>query len=124
MTAAAALAVLTSSAEFFGPRGVPPVGEPVDAPAWTRPCQGIARVTKRIYVARCGWISGRVLWVERDDPDGDGDEHAVVVAGSRLVIVKRRRGASADRLPGPGRRLVAVGKVSSGRYGWPEIVTR
>jgi hypothetical protein len=89
------------------------------APTWTRPCSVIARwVTDR----NCARIEGRVVWIQHHDPDGDGDRHLVVVEGFRPRIVKIPPTLAVRHLPGHGRRIEAVGYVSRGSSGKPEIV--
>src|SRR6476469_7472965 len=46
------------------------------APAWTRPCWKEAPF-KRDRTA-CARAQGRVVWIQRHDPDGDGDRHLLV----------------------------------------------
>jgi hypothetical protein len=89
------------------------------APAWTQPCGAIARwATDR----DCARVEGRVVWIQRHDPDGDGDRHLIVVERLHPHIVKIPPTLAVPHLPGHGRRVDAVGYVSRGGSGKPEIV--
>jgi hypothetical protein len=52
-----------------------------EAPAWTEPCWASAPYTDQ---ERCEHVSGRVVWVQKHDPDGDGDR-----SSSRLACLSR-----------------------------------
>ena len=93
-----------------GSRAVTPA--PWSRPCWRRNPHGPAR-----YTLPCGRADGRVLYVQKVDPDGDSDAHFVVIAGPRLVVVKVRRGQPAGGLPSIGDRVTAVGPLQSGRFG-------
>jgi hypothetical protein len=73
----------------------------------------------------CRAVSGRILFVERVDPDGDGDAHFVLAGGSvtgpGITVVDVRRGLRPRPLPGPGDRLSAAGPVFTGSYGQRQI---
>jgi hypothetical protein len=73
----------------------------------------------------CRAVSGRVLYVERVDPDGDGDLHVVVLDGSvtapGLTAVDVRRGLRPERDPRVGDRVSAAGPVQPGSYGQSQI---
>jgi hypothetical protein len=89
------------------------------APTWTRPCWATARwATERI----CAHVEGRVVWIQRHDPDGDGDRHLIVVEGLRPRIVKVPATLPVSHLPGRGRRIDAVGFIAYGASGKREIV--
>jgi hypothetical protein len=76
-------------------------------------------------VAGCRAVSGRVLYVERVDPDGDGDLHVVVLDGSvtapGMTAVDVRRGLRPARDPRVGDRVSAAGPVQPGSYGQSQI---
>jgi hypothetical protein len=76
-------------------------------------------------VAGCRSVTGRVVYVERVDPDGDGDLHVVVAAGSislpGLTAVDVRPGLRPRRDPAPGDRVTAAGPVQRGSYGQDQI---
>ncbi len=74
----------------------------------------------------CRTTEGRVVYVERVDPDGDGDAH-FVVADSRgitlpeLTAIDVRKGLRPRPLPGPGDLISAAGPVQTGSYGQSQI---
>jgi len=75
---------------------------------------------------RCRAASGRILFVERVDPDGDGDAHFVLrsddgVTAPGITVVDVRRDLRPRPLPGPGDRLSAAGPVHTGSYGQRQI---
>ena len=76
--------------------------------------------------ANCRSADGRVLYVERVDPDGDGDAHLVLasdesVTGPGISVIDVRRGLRPRPLPGPGDRVSAAGPVFEGSYGQRQI---
>jgi hypothetical protein len=81
---------------------------------WSRPCWKPGRKGGAGYTLACASVRGRVLHVEREDPDGDHDAHLVLLAGPRLVVVKIPAGAGIRRLPGVGTRVRAVGFAERG----------
>lgn len=77
-------------------------------------------------LADCVEASGTVIYVERVDPDGDGDAHFVLssregVTFPGVTVVDVRRDLRPDPLPGPGDRLSAAGPVFTGSYGQRQI---
>ena len=73
--------------------------------------------------------TGRVVFVEKVDPDGDGDAHFVLAGrpgvtapGLSAIDVERRR--RPRPLPGIGDRLSAAGPVYRGSYGQRQIEAR
>ena len=74
----------------------------------------------------CRAASGRVLYVERVDPDGDGDAHFVLASRDSITapgisVVDVKRSLRPSPLPGPGDRLSAAGPVYPGSYGQRQI---
>lgn len=74
----------------------------------------------------CRRASGTVLYVERVDPDGDGDAHFVLlsrdgITAPGLTIIDVRRDLRPSPLPGPGDRLAAAGPVFPGSRGQLQI---
>lgn len=66
------------------------------------------------------------MFVERVDPDGDGDAHFVLaskdgVTAPGITVVDVRRELRPRPLPGPGDRLSAAGPVFTGSYGQRQI---
>jgi len=77
-------------------------------------------------VAGCRVTEGRIVYVERVDPDGDGDAHFVVadpqgITLPGLTAVDVRRGLRPDPLPGVGDLISAAGPVQTGSYGQSQI---
>ncbi len=70
-------------------------------------------------------MTGRVLYVEAVDPDGDGDAHYVLAGGSvtapGITVVDVRVGLRPARLPGRGERVSAAGPVYTGSFGQRQI---
>jgi hypothetical protein len=76
-------------------------------------------------VPGCQTVRGTVLYVERVDPDGDGDLHVVVDAGSitlpGMTAIDVRPGLRPRRDPRVGDRVSAAGPVQTGSYGQSQI---
>jgi hypothetical protein len=71
-------------------------------------------------------VSGRIIYVERVDPDGDGDLHVVVtdprgvtLAGLTAIDVSKELRPRRD--PRAGERAAAMGPVQTGSYGQSQI---
>ena len=76
-------------------------------------------------VPGCKTVRGEIIYVERVDPDGDGDLHVVVAAGSLTLpgvtaidIAKDLRPA---RDPDVGDHASAAGPLETGSYGQKQI---
>jgi hypothetical protein len=74
----------------------------------------------------CRTTEGRIVFVERVDPDGDGDAHFVLIDPQGISLpgitaVDVRRGLRPDPLPGIGERISAAGPVQTGSYGQRQI---
>jgi hypothetical protein len=74
----------------------------------------------------CRSASGRILYVERVDPDGDGDAHFVLASPQSITApgisaVAVERSLRPRPLPGPGDRLSAAGEVFRGHFGQKQI---
>ncbi len=77
-------------------------------------------------LSNCHAASGRILYVERVDPDGDGDAHFVLLSSQSvtapgLSVIDVRRSLRPHPLPGPGDRISAAGPVYRGSYGQRQI---
>ena len=77
-------------------------------------------------LADCRTASGRILYVERVDADGDGDAHFVLLSRDSITApgistVALKRSLRPKPLPGPGDRLSAAGQVFRGRFGQKQI---
>jgi hypothetical protein len=119
--------------------GSEPDGEPASAPSPKAPA-GAAQPSgdptprraplRRAHcpprLTNCREASGRILYVERVDPDGDGDAHFVLlsrqsVTAPGLTVVDVERALRPSPLPRPGQRLSAAGPVYRGSYGQRQI---
>jgi hypothetical protein len=77
-------------------------------------------------LANCAMASGRVVYVERVDPDGDGDAHFVLVGDDDITapgisVIDVSRDLRPHPLPRPGDLLAAAGPVYPGSYGQHQI---
>ncbi|MGV1048025.1 MAG: hypothetical protein ACOYD4_05810, partial [Solirubrobacterales bacterium] len=74
----------------------------------------------------CRSAEGRILYVERNDPDGDGDAHFVIldpqgITFRGLTSIDVRAGLRPHPLPGPGDLVSAAGPVQTGSFGQDQI---
>ena len=74
----------------------------------------------------CAEASGQIVYVERIDPDGDGDAHFVLISdegitGSGISVIDVRADLRPDPLLRPGDMLAASGPVYRGSYGQRQI---
>ena len=74
----------------------------------------------------CRSAEGRIVYIERVDPDGDGDAHFVIadpqgISLPGITAIDVRRGLRPDPLPGIGERISAAGPVQTGSYGQSQI---
>jgi len=85
----------------------------------------VPRAHCRDGVPECAAVRGRVVYVERVDPDGDGDLHVVVADGGvtapGVTAVDVRKGLRPARDPGVGDVVSAAGPVQTGSYGQSQI---
>jgi hypothetical protein len=77
-------------------------------------------------VPECREAEGRIVYVERVDPDGDGDAHFVIadpqgITLPGLTVIDVRKGLRPQPLPGPGDLISAAGPVQTGSYGQRQI---
>lgn len=77
-------------------------------------------------VPECRETVGRIVYVERVDPDGDGDAHFVIadpqgITLPGLTAIDVRKGLRPRPLPGPGDLISAAGPVQTGSYGQSQI---
>jgi hypothetical protein len=96
------------------------------APAKPQRPPRLERATCPPGLSNCRSASGRILYVERVDPDGDGDAHFVLlsrqgVTSPGISVIDVRRSLRPSPLPGPGDRLSAAGPVERGSYGQRQI---
>jgi hypothetical protein len=74
----------------------------------------------------CRTTEGRIVYVERVDPDGDGDAHFVIadpqgITLRGLTAIDVREGLRPQPLPGVGELISAAGPVQTGSYGQSQI---
>jgi hypothetical protein len=76
-------------------------------------------------VPRCAAVRGPVLYVERVDPDGDGDLHVVVLGGDvttpGTTAIDVARELRPRRDPRVGDVVAAAGPVQTGHLGQSQI---
>jgi hypothetical protein len=86
----------------------------------------VERATCPREAGNCRSASGVVLYVERVDPDGDGDAHFVLASRQSITapgisVIDVKRSLRPSPLPGRGDRLSAAGPVYRGSYGQRQI---
>ena len=120
---AAALPIDDRRAAPAEPRHAAATPTPTPAATPKRPDARKARCEEG--VPRCRAIRGTVIYVERVDPDGDGDLHVVVNDGSitlpGMTAVDVAPELRPRRDPRIGDRVSAAGPVQKGSYGQSQI---
>jgi hypothetical protein len=125
MKRAAVLGCAVLLAGCGGESESPPPPRPADEPARKpEPKLELARCPRD--AGNCRAASGRILYVEAVDPDGDGDAHFVLtgndgVTGPGISVVDVARRLRPKPLPKPGDRISAAGPVYRGSYGQRQI---
>jgi len=127
----AALALLAGSGGGDAPQPrATPTPTPTPTPTSTsspRPVRApLARPRCRDGIPDCRSTSGRIVYVERVDPDGDGDLHVVVtdrraVTLRGLTAIDVSKDLRPRRDPRIGERAAAMGPVQTGSYGQSQI---
>jgi hypothetical protein len=74
----------------------------------------------------CRTTKGRIIYVERVDPDGDGDAHFVVIDPQGITLpgltaIDVRKGLRPHPLPVIGDLISAAGPVQTGSHGQSQI---
>ena len=87
---------------------------------------GVAPAVCDPEATNCATATGTILYVERVDPDGDGDAHFVLISNQSITlpgvsVVDVKKSLRPRPLPGPGERLSAAGPVYRGSYGQKQI---
>jgi hypothetical protein len=100
-----------------GPQADPPASAPAPAAPAARCPAG---------VAGCRVVSGRIVYVEAVDPDGDGDAHFVLadsegVTGPGITVVDVPPALRPHPLPGVGAHLSAAGILETGSFDQTQI---
>jgi hypothetical protein len=95
------------------------------ATATPRPPREVRRSHCPPGVQGCKTVRGEIIYVERVDPDGDGDLHVVVAAGpltlpgvTAIDVAKDLRPA---RDPEIGDHASAAGPLATGSYGQKQV---
>jgi hypothetical protein len=121
--AAAALPIDDRRTDAGPPKAAP--GSTPTPTATPRPARHVPRAHCAADVAGCRTVRGQVIYVERVDPDGDGDLHVVVAAGSITLPGVTSIDVAVDlrpeRDPAIGDRVSAAGPVETGSYGQSQI---
>jgi len=74
----------------------------------------------------CRSAAGEIIYVERVDPDGDGDAHFVLrdpkgITLPGISVIDVRKGLRPHPLPGIGETISAAGPIEIGSYGQEQI---
>ena len=131
----AALALVLAAGGCGGSDAPPRAENPTPAPTRTatptpeaapRPARRLRAPRCRPGVPECARVSGRIVYVERVDPDGDGDLHVVVtdrhgVTLAGLTSIDVSKDLRPRRDPRVGERAAAMGPVQTGSYGQSQI---
>ena len=134
----AALALVLAVGGCGGSDAPPRAETPTPAPTRTatatpeatpRPVRRLRAPRCRDGVPGCRSTSGRIVYVERVDPDGDGDLHVVVtdrggVTLDGLTAIDVSKQLRPRRDPRVGERAAAMGPVQTGSYGQSQIHAR
>ena len=77
-------------------------------------------------LTNCKSASGRIIYVERVDPDGDGDAHFVLTSRQSITlrgisVIDVEKSLRPHPLPVEGDRVSAAGPVYRGSYGQSQI---
>jgi hypothetical protein len=124
LVAAVALAMLPIDDRRTAP-AEPRRAVPTPTPRPAEPVRDVRRSRCPDGVPGCRAVRGTVVYVERVDPDGDGDLHVVVDAGSVTLAGMTAIDVAPDlrprRDPRVGDRVSAAGPVQTGSYGQEQI---
>jgi hypothetical protein len=127
---AALLATVGCGASAEPPRGASRAPNasaetPNGSPEPRRAHPTVARAHCAAGAGNCAAVTGRVLYVESVDPDGDGDAHYVLAGGHvtapGLSVIDVEQTLRPQRLPHPGELVSAAGPVFTGSYGQHQI---
>jgi hypothetical protein len=77
-------------------------------------------------LTNCKTASGRIVYVERVDPDGDGDAHFVLTSREAITlpglsVIDVKKSLRPHPLPTRGDRISAAGPVYRGSFGQKQI---
>lgn len=104
-----------------GDRTIAPTPDPAD-----RPPAAALRPPPCPPVDNCARAAGEIAYVERVDPDGDGDAHFVLISRESITapgisVIDVRAELRPQPLPGPGDQLAASGPIYVGSIGQRQI---
>jgi hypothetical protein len=121
-----ALSALVAPSGCLGGDGPPASAGESETPAVRAPAARLAPARCPLNLDNCRTATGRILYVERIDPDGDGDAHFVLSSNQSITlpgvsVIDVERSLRPHPLPGPGDRLSAAGPVYRGSYGQKQI---
>jgi hypothetical protein len=121
---AAAMLATVALALRNGDDGVIP--DRIQPGAQARPAPAAPSAQCPAGVPGCRAVSGRIIYVEAVDPDGDGDAHFVLadtdsVTGPGVTVVDVPPRLRPSPLPGVGDHLSAAGSVATGSYGQSQV---
>ena len=125
--AAAALAIVDrgEAPADTRPAEASPTPEATPTPAPPPKRRDVRRATCPEGEPGCQAVRGTVIYVEAVDPDGDGDLHVVLDAGSitlpGMTAVDVAPELRPERDPRVGDRVSAAGPVQTGSYGQSQI---
>jgi hypothetical protein len=119
-----AIAVLAGCGQQERP-AVTTAPAPRERPAAQEPAPQVRRARCPAGAENCEAASGRIVYLESVDPDGDGDLHLVVaggrVTGPGLSVFDISRELRPARDPRIGDLASAAGPVYRGSYGQRQI---
>lgn len=100
--------------------------DPSDAKPRRKRAEPLEPVRCPPELSNCAEASGRVVYVERVDPDGDGDAHFVLaskdsITGPGISVIDVRKDLRPRPLPSIGDQIAAAGPVYRGSYGQRQI---
>jgi hypothetical protein len=92
----------------------------------TRPLPSLRRAHCPPDLSNCKTASGRIIYVERVDPDGDGDAHFVLTSRQSITlpgvsVIDVEKSLRPRPLPVEGDRVSAAGPVYRGSFGQSQI---
>ena len=105
---------------------VPSTEQATPSPPQHQPAETVAPSHCPAEVPACLTTSGRIVYVERVDPDGDGDAHFVIVDLQGITLpgitaIDVRKGLRPHPLPEYGDLISAAGPVQIGSHGQSQI---
>ncbi len=125
----AAVVVLTLASGCSGPNNAPEQPAPREeqsVPEQKPAAETVVPSRCPPDLASCRTAEGRIAYVERVDPDGDGDAHFVIVDPQGITLpgltaIDVRKGLRPHPLPEAGDLISAAGPVQTGSYDQSQI---